>query len=71
MKNIDYDIDLNDERYKGLFAVSSIPKPVGFWIIDPGGLACTKFAIFAKVTTEQIKNTEELLGWKWEDYDGQ
>ena len=46
------------------------PKPVGYWIIDPtpvNGKPMTQFAVYTKVTEEQIKNTEQLLGWKWED----
>jgi hypothetical protein len=43
------------------------PKPVGYWILDPQGLWKTKFTMHSKPTEEQIKNTEELLGWKWED----
>lgn len=39
------------------------PKTVGYWVI--GGLY--KVAQRQKVTDEQIRNTEELLGWKWED----
>ncbi len=44
------------------------PKPVGYWIIDPpvNGKPMTQFAVYTKVTEEQIKNTEQLLGWKWE-----
>ena len=44
------------------------PKPVGYWILDPGGVVVyTQFPMFSKPTDEQIKNTEQLLGWKWED----
>ena len=46
------------------------PKPVGYWILDPGSTrSFTQFPMFAKVTDEQIKNTETLLGWGWKDYE--
>lgn len=40
------------------------PEPVGFWQIGPGSIG-TRFAVYEKPTLFQIKNTEELLGWKW------
>lgn len=43
------------------------PEPVGYWVLYPHSTPYTKFAMYAKPTDEQIKNTEELLGWKWED----
>ena len=43
------------------------PKPVGFWILDPRGAVKTQFAMYSRPTDQQIKNTEELLGWKWKD----
>jgi hypothetical protein len=43
------------------------PKPVGAWVLYPNAPTLTKFMMYAKPTDEQIKNTEELLGWKWED----
>ena len=43
------------------------PEPVGYWILDPQGVWKTQFAMYSKPTDEQIKNTEELLGWKWKD----
>ena len=43
------------------------PKPVGYWILDPQGLWKTKFTMHSKPTDEQIKNTEEFFGWRWED----
>ena len=45
----------------------SAPKPVGYWCLyETGGLS-TNFAMYHKPTDEQIKNTEQLLGWKWRD----
>jgi len=29
------------------------------------------FSMYQKPTDEQIKNTEELLGWKWKDADNE
>jgi len=43
------------------------PKPVGYWILDPQGVWKTQFAMYSKPNEQQIKNTEELLGWKWKD----
>jgi hypothetical protein len=43
------------------------PEPVGYWILCPGGVMHTGFAMYSKPTDEQIKNTEQLLGWKWKD----
>jgi hypothetical protein len=43
------------------------PEPVGFWILDPQGAWKTHFSMYSKPTDQQIKNTEELLGWKWKD----
>jgi len=43
------------------------PEPVGYWVLDPQGLVNTMFSMYSKPTDEQIKNTEELLGWKWKD----
>ena len=48
--------------------LSQPPKPVGSWTLDPNpGHLTTKFVLYAKPTDEQIKNTEEMLGWKWQD----
>ena len=44
------------------------PKPVGFWTIDPKSpYGSNYFAIHVKPTDQQIKNTEEMFGWKWKD----
>lgn len=39
------------------------PTYVGWWIL---GDSC-HISMLTKPTDEQIKNTEELLGWKWKD----
>lgn len=43
------------------------PKPVGFWVLYPGNATQTRFAMFVRPTDEQIRNTEALLGWGWEE----
>ena len=42
------------------------PRPVGCWVLYAEATPCTKFGMYYKPTDEQIKNTEQLLGWKWE-----
>ena len=51
------------------YTIFSPPKPIGYWVLYPNdeGLTVTKFSMYNKPTDEQIKNTEELLGWKWEN----
>jgi hypothetical protein len=39
------------------------PNPVGYWLV--GGHL--RLYVLKKCTDEQIKNTEELLGWIWKD----
>ena len=46
---------------------SAPPKPVGYWVLYPGSAMRTKFAMYVRPTDEQIKNTEALLGWGWEE----
>ncbi len=53
----------------------TFPKPppaVGYW--DIGGIrsegcnyAGMMVPVYCKPTDEQIKNTEQMLGWKWRD----
>ena len=43
------------------------PVPIGAWVLYAGAPSTIKFMMYAKPTDEQIKNTEALLGWKWED----
>jgi hypothetical protein len=43
------------------------PRPVGYWVLYPQATQCTTFAMYHKPTDEQIKNTEQLLGWGWRD----
>ena len=49
------------------YRVSLPKKPVGAWALGAGTPSTIKFMMYAKPTDEQIKNTEALLGWKWED----
>ena len=51
----------------GQLAFATQPKPVGYWVMYPGSAWKTMFTIYHRPTDEQIKNTEELLGWGWED----
>lgn len=42
------------------------PEPVGYWVLYPQSTyGHITFAVYHKLTPEQIKNTEELLGWGW------
>jgi len=41
------------------------PEAVGYWRLAYGGTTWTQFAMYGRPTDEQIKNTEELLGWEW------
>ena len=49
-----------------VYSMAKPPEPVGYWVLYPqstyGHIA---FAVYHKPTPEQIKNTEELLGWGW------
>jgi hypothetical protein len=49
------------------YAFFQPPKPVGAWVLDPGGVVHTQFSMYSKPTDEQIKNTEAMFGWKWRD----
>jgi hypothetical protein len=39
------------------------PTYVGHWVLGDSW----HISMLTKPTDEQIKNTEELLGWKWKD----
>jgi hypothetical protein len=49
------------------YTFAGTPKPIGSWVLYPQATPYIKFAVYHKPTEEQIKNTEQLLGWKWED----
>jgi hypothetical protein len=46
------------------YTIQSLPSPVGTWVI--GGLL--HINITKRPTDEQIKNTEEMFGWEWKEY---
>jgi hypothetical protein len=48
-------------------AIGQYPRPVGYWVLYKDGALNTSFAMYNKPTDEQIKNTEQLLGWHWKD----
>ena len=47
--------------------VLRIPKPVGYWCI--GGNFQIGVPSEKKPTQEQIKNTEQMFGCEWKDYE--
>ena len=49
------------------FIYYSAPKPVGYWVLYGETAPYTAFTMYKKPTDEQIKNTEQLLGWTWKD----
>ncbi|MFZ4744738.1 MAG: hypothetical protein ACOYL0_14125 [Limnohabitans sp.] len=56
-------LDMSDKTY----AITQPLKPAGYWVLYPQGALHTQFAMYHKPTDEQIKNTEQLLGWGWRD----
>lgn len=48
-------------------SISKQPKIIGYWVLYPQAPWTTKFGMYHKPTAEQIQNTEQLLGWGWED----
>ena len=50
-----------------LITITSPPKPVGFWVLYPGAVVQIRFEMYQRPTDEQIKTTEQLLGWGWKD----
>jgi hypothetical protein len=59
--------DHNKYAYIGEYTIMKQPKIVGFWVLYPQGGVSTQFGMYHKPTDEQIKNTEQLLGWGWKD----
>jgi len=49
------------------WSVAPSPKPVGYCVMYPGAPQKVMFQVHHKPTPEQIKNTETLLGWGWQD----
>ena len=59
--------DHNKYAYSGHITMAQQPKVVGFWVLYPQASPTTQFGMYYKPTDEQIKNTEQLLGWGWKD----
>ena len=59
--------DHNKYAYTGEYTILKQPKVVGWWVLYPQASPFTQFAMYHKPTDEQIKNTEQLLGWEWKD----
>jgi hypothetical protein len=59
----------NDLNWINEYSITAIqqPKVVGWWVLYPQTSPTTQFAMYYKPTDEQIKNTEQLLGWGWKD----
>jgi hypothetical protein len=60
---------LTISRDMSQFKILTTPEPIGWWQITPdieGGWSI-RFAVYAPLEPKHIKNTEELLGWKWID----
>ena len=55
--------DPNKNDYK----FHQLPTPVGYWCLYNIDTPHTRFGMYQKPTDEQIKNTEQLLGWKWKN----
>lgn len=49
------------------YTIALPQKPVGYWVLYPNATLHTQFSMYHKPTDEQIKNTEQLLGWQWRD----
>jgi hypothetical protein len=64
--NQDSYIDWSKLSVKGALGLNTHPKIVGYWVLYPDAPGI-KFAMYSKPTAEQITNTEQLLGWGWED----
>jgi hypothetical protein len=64
--NLEKELDLwKAGSYKA--TIATFPTPVGYWVLYPQATQYTTFAVYHKPTDEQIKNTEQLLGWGWRD----
>lgn len=57
-----------DPYYIQQMTIYKPPEPVGYWVLYPGAAQIKMFAMYRKPTDEQIKNTEQLLGWGWKDH---
>ena len=61
------DIIGDKDTFMNHYEVWNPPPIKGYWQIGPGvqGGWSTRFAQYSRPTDEQIKNTEQLLGWVW------
>lgn len=57
---------ISDSWAKASYAFHQFPSPVGWWALGPSSME-TCFAVYSRPTDQQIKNTEEMLGWKWRE----
>ena len=58
-----------DGGLKTIVKIAKQPKPVGCWCLYSTESPYVGFMMYGKPTEEQIRNTENLLGWKWKDYE--
>ena len=67
-------------KFEGNFAINpyvhesrivQLAKPIGYWCLYDLESYNIMFSMYQKPTDEQIKNTEELLGWKWKNADNE
>lgn len=58
---------MNNDHNWHEYTIAQPPKVVGWWVLYPQTSPTNLFAMYHKPTDEQIKNTEQLLGWGWKD----
>ena len=63
----DQELKLLTDWSAASLTINAMPEPVGYWVLYPQAAYTTRFSMYHKPTDEQIKNTEALLGWGWED----
>ena len=57
---------VSTQKETNITATNWNTNAVGVWII--GGDIGFHIQVYEQPTEEQIKNTQELLGWKWKSY---
>lgn len=65
VNNIPHIVDQGSSYVSPTYVLNLPPKHVGCWTIGDSW----RVYVQKKVSDEQIKATEELLGWKWHDGD--
>jgi hypothetical protein len=60
-------ISATDLVAPGAYTITKVPDPICYCVLGSGGYPTINFAMYIKPTDEQIKNIEQLLGWRWED----